>query len=33
MASSPGIIPYVGVDSVEGGYEYSWRFYIQTIKR
>ena len=33
MASSPGIIPYVGVDTVEGGYEYSWRFYIQTVKR
>ncbi len=33
MASSPGIIPYVGVDTVEGGYEYSWKFYIQTVKK
>ena len=31
IASSPGIVPYVGVDQVEGGYEYSWRFYIKTI--
>lgn len=33
MASSPGVMPYVGYDTVEGGYEYSWEFYIETITR
>lgn len=30
MASAPGVIPYVGFDTVQGGYEYSWTFYIRT---
>lgn len=33
MASSPGVMPYVAFDSVEGGYEYSWVFYIKTLSR
>lgn len=33
MASSPGIIPFVGVDTFEGGYEYSWKFYISYTKQ
>ena len=33
MASSPGVMPYVGYDTVEGGYEYSWVFYIKTVTR
>ena len=33
MASSPGVIPYVGFDTVEGGYEYSWVFYIKTVTK
>lgn len=33
MASAPGVIPYVGFDTVEGGYEYSWTFYIKTERR
>lgn len=30
MASAPGVIPYVGFDTIQGGYEYSWTFYIRT---
>lgn len=33
MASSPGVIPYVGFDTVEGGYEYSWVFFIKTVTK
>ena len=32
-ASSPGVIPYVGTDKVEGGRIYSWVFYTYTTKR
>lgn len=32
MASAPGVIPYVVIDNVEAGYEYSWEFYITTIR-
>lgn len=32
MASAPGVIPYVAIDNVEAGYEYSWEFYITTIR-
>ena len=30
MASAPGVIPYIVVDNIEAGYEYSWEFYITT---
>lgn len=33
MASSPGVIPYVGLDIVAGGYIYSWVFYIKTVTK
>lgn len=32
MASAPGVIPFVAVDNIEAGYEYSWEFYITTIR-
>lgn len=32
-ASSPGIIPYVGKDKVRNNYEYTWKFYIITVRR
>ena len=32
MASAPGVIPYVAVDNIEAGYEYSWEFYITTVR-
>lgn len=28
IASAPGVIPYVGFDTIEAGYIYSWSFYI-----
>ncbi len=31
-ASSPGVTPYISKETIEGGYEYSWYFYIRTIK-
>lgn len=33
MASAPGVTPFVGYDNVEGGYEYSWVFYIKATTR
>lgn len=33
MASSPGVRPYVGLDTVAGGYLYSWVFYINTVTK
>ena len=33
MATSPGVRPYVGYDRLEGGYQYSWTFYISTVYR
>jgi hypothetical protein len=33
MASAPGIIPYIGTDSVSGQSIYSWKFYIKTTTR
>lgn len=33
MASSPGVRPYVGLDTVAGGYLYSWVFYINTVSK
>ncbi len=32
-ASSPGVIPYVGIDYVESNYVYDWVFYIKTVRR
>lgn len=32
-ASSPGIIPFVGKDEVLSNYEYTWRFYVTTVRR
>ena len=32
MASAPGVIPFVAVDNIEAGYEYSWEFYITTVR-
>lgn len=31
VATSPGLIPYVGIETVKAGYTYSWFFYIRTI--
>ena len=33
MASSPGVIPYIGVDVVSENCLYSWEFYIRTTRR
>ncbi len=33
MASAPGVMPYVVVDNVEAGYEYSWVFFIKTVRK
>lgn len=29
MASSKGVIPYIGYDKIDSGYRYSWIFYIE----
>jgi tetratricopeptide (TPR) repeat protein len=29
VASAPGVLPYVGTDSLEAGYKYSWTFFIK----
>lgn len=31
-ASSPGVIPYIGIDDIKAGYTYSWTFYIKTTR-
>ena len=33
MASAPGVRPYIGFDTIEAGYGYSWVFYIKTTYR
>lgn len=30
IASAPGVIPYVGSETIEPGYLYSWKFYISS---
>ena len=29
IASAPGVLPFVGTDTLQAGYKYSWQFYIQ----
>lgn len=32
QASAPGVLPYIGSDKLEGGYIYSWKFYVRTTR-